>query len=40
MSVAKDKPILLADGDELSLGDVRIRISLERAAEEVEQENA
>ena len=40
VSVAKDQPILLADGDELCLGDVRLRVGLERAAAEEElQEN-
>jgi hypothetical protein len=39
-SVPKDQPILLADGDELCLGDVRLRVGLERAAAEEElQEN-
>ena len=39
--VEKDKPILLSDGDELGLGDVRLRVRLERAAhEEAEAENA
>ena len=41
-SVEKDQPILLANGDELSLGDVRFRVALERVAagEEEQQENA
>lgn len=39
--VPKDKPILLADGDELGLGDVRLRVSLRRAAaEDGDEENA
>jgi hypothetical protein len=40
--VAKDQPILLADGDELCLGDVRLRVALERApaGEEEQQENS
>ena len=37
VSVAKDLPILLADGDELCLGDVRLRVALERAAAEEEE---
>lgn len=37
----KDKPILLSDGDELGLGDVRLRVNLRRAAaEEGAKENA
>lgn len=41
-SVAKDQPILLADGDELCLGDVHLRVALERApaGEEEQQENS
>ena len=36
----KDQPILLNDGDELGLGDVKLRVGLERVVgEEEAQEN-
>ena len=39
-AVPKDVPTLLADGDELGLGDVRLRVRLTRVREEAEENDA
>ncbi len=39
VSVAKDVPTLLADGDELGLGDVRLRVRLTQVRDDGAGEN-
>ncbi len=41
VAIPKDQPILLADGDELGLGDVKLRVRLQKAAanEEIDENN-